>query len=108
MMHYLGTFYLELWNVLFTPPLILMFHGLHVPPSRWTPNPFFGYPATEAAADGSTSAPTLRHGRRRKRDLLRTLLRLWWSRWRYHIKALLLLMILVLALWARRNRVRHR
>lgn len=37
MMHYLGTFYLELWNVLFTPPLILMFHGLHVPPSRWTP-----------------------------------------------------------------------
>lgn len=71
-------------------------------------NPFFGYPATAATADDSTSAPTLRHGRRRKRDLFRTLVRLWWSRWRYHVNAVLVLLMLGLAFWARRNRVRHR
>jgi hypothetical protein len=28
-----------------------------------------------------SSVPALRHGRRRKRDLVRTLLILWWERW---------------------------
>ncbi|KNZ82196.1 hypothetical protein J132_06268 [Termitomyces sp. J132] len=40
-------------------------------------NPFFGYPAF--LAYGSLS---LKHGRRRKRDLARTLLLLFWIRWR--------------------------
>lgn len=40
-------------------------------------NPFFGYPAF--LAYGTLS---LEHGRRRKRDLARTLLLLFWIRWR--------------------------
>lgn len=37
-------------------------------------SPYFGYPVLNGT-------PTLRHGRRRKRDLLRTLAGLFWSRW---------------------------
>lgn len=40
-------------------------------------NPFFGYPASSARG-----SPFLYHGRRRKRDLLRTLVVLLWARWR--------------------------
>ncbi|CCL99661.1 uncharacterized protein FIBRA_01681 [Fibroporia radiculosa] len=43
-------------------------------------NPFYGYPVSHAS-----SVPTLLHGRRRKRDLLRTLVRLLWARWGNHI-----------------------
>ena len=57
-------------------------------------NPFFGYPAAYDAA----ATPSLRHGRRRKRDLLYTLARLWWARWRSLVKLTALILILVLVL----------
>lgn len=48
-------------------------------PSTSTLNPFFGYP-TQVSLSGSQH--TLHHGRRRKRDLVRTLLVLLWLKWR--------------------------
>ncbi|KAJ3555644.1 hypothetical protein NM688_g2461 [Phlebia brevispora] len=68
-------------------------------------NPFYGYPVE---FNRSSMVPTLRHGRRRKRDLVRTLLRLWWSRWRHHIKALLYILALLLAFLLARKRVWQR
>jgi len=56
-------------------------------------NPFFGYPATSSY--GSLSLP---HGRRRKRDLARTLALLFWMRWRKPLIAGLLLAICAIAL----------
>jgi hypothetical protein len=50
-------------------------------------NPFFGYPASSRC--GLTS---LQHGRRRKRDLARTLVLLFWLRWR---KGLIIGLLLV-------------
>ena len=66
-------------------------------------NPFFGYPV---AYHTDASAPNLRHGRRRKRDLVYTLARLWWQRWRNHVKVILLVLALVLASWRRRRVVK--
>jgi retinaldehyde-binding protein 1 len=46
-------------------------------------NPFFGYPVSTSSSNRlSLSLP---HGRRRKRDLARTLLILFWMRWQTHI-----------------------
>jgi hypothetical protein len=82
-------------------------------------NPFFGYPVSYFSAStashqdpalsfpSSSSAstpPDLRHGRRRKRDLAYTLLRLLWQRWKTHVRAALCLISVafVLArLWRR-------
>lgn len=50
------------------------------PKSRSHLNPFFGYPV-------GADLHTLRHGRRRKRDLARTLIVLWWERNRTTIQA---------------------
>ncbi|KAI0088158.1 hypothetical protein BDY19DRAFT_1010025 [Irpex rosettiformis] len=66
-------------------------------------NPFFGYPVSYTETDLSASTPNLRHGRRRKRDLVYTLLRLWWSRWKNHIRFFLFLLFLVFATWKRRR-----
>lgn len=52
------------------------------PHSRPHDSPYFGYPVLH-----DTPTPTLRHGRRRKRDLLRTLAWLFWARWRKQISA---------------------
>ncbi|KAJ3982772.1 CRAL-TRIO domain-containing protein [Lentinula detonsa] len=62
-------------------------------------NPFFGYPASL-----SRGLPSLHHGRRRKRDLLRTLAVLLWPRWRRFITTCLWLVALIFAarLWFRR------
>ncbi|CDO69175.1 hypothetical protein BN946_scf185042.g77 [Trametes cinnabarina] len=64
-------------------------------------NPYFGYPVTGR----STLTPRLRYGRRRKRDLLRTLASLWWSRWKHHVYVLLCI-ALVLVMVASRRRTR--
>lgn len=61
-------------------------------------NPFYGYPAVYDDA----AAPLLRHGRRRKRDLVATLARLWWARWGR--RTMLLLTLIVLLLVGRRTR----
>ncbi|TDL21707.1 hypothetical protein BD410DRAFT_789451 [Rickenella mellea] len=47
-------------------------------------NPFFGYPINPPPAESSLerSVPQLRHGRRRKRDLLRALAILFWQKWK--------------------------
>ncbi len=64
-------------------------------------NPFFGYPIAFTEADLSSSTPNLRHGRRRKRDLICTLLRLWWQKWKTHLKFSMLILLLVLISWKR-------
>lgn len=51
-------------------------------------NPFYGYPVTPAPTKG---VPTLRFGRRRKRDLVRTLAKLFWLRWHSQVNTLLCL-----------------
>ncbi|KAF8902909.1 CRAL-TRIO domain-containing protein [Gymnopilus junonius] len=58
-------------------------------------NPFFGYPVSTSSTRGP---PSFRHGRRRKRDLVRTLLTLFWIRWRKHITFGLCLTI-ILVIW---------
>ncbi|KAF9564738.1 CRAL/TRIO domain-containing protein [Agrocybe pediades] len=58
-------------------------------------NPFFGYPVVPASRRGP---PSFQHGRRRKRDLLRTLMTLFWMRWRKHITLGLLLTFVLVAL----------
>jgi hypothetical protein len=64
-------------------------------------NPFFGYPVTRSQHSKSLS---LQHGRRRKRDLLYTLLKLFWRRWNRPITAFLWLLAYILAIrmWCRR------
>lgn len=64
-------------------------------------NPFYGYPVVY----DSSSVPALRYGRRRKRDLARTLLRLWWSRWRHHVRAIAFVLAILLACLFYRRRV---
>lgn len=49
-------------------------------------NPFFGYPV-------SPTSLKPRYGRRRKRDLLRTLAYLWWARWKRTVIWIVILMV---------------
>lgn len=53
-------------------------------------NPFYGYPSAPVRG-----YPHLQYGRRRKRDLARTLAHLFWLRWRTHITAGALLAVLI-------------
>jgi retinaldehyde-binding protein 1 len=61
-------------------------------------NPFFGYPVSS-----SGGSPSLHHGRRRKRDLVRTLLILAWRRWRRHIMACIWILVFILTVKGRRT-----
>ncbi|KAK7473223.1 hypothetical protein VKT23_001321 [Stygiomarasmius scandens] len=63
-------------------------------------NPFFGYPV----AYQYPQSLSLRHGRRRKRDLLRTLLKLFWRRWSRPISIFLWLIahLIALRIWCRK------
>ncbi|KAL0956819.1 hypothetical protein HGRIS_002930 [Hohenbuehelia grisea] len=63
-------------------------------------NPYFGYPV-----DLNGGPAALRHGRRRKRDLVRTLAVLFWRRWRTRITFLLGFLALLFAarLWIRKR-----
>lgn len=57
-------------------------------PATSSLNPFYGYPAwMPDSSSTTTNTPVPRHGRRRKRDLMRTLATLWWIRWRKHLTA---------------------
>ncbi|KAF7376571.1 CRAL/TRIO domain-containing protein [Mycena sanguinolenta] len=60
-------------------------------------NPFFGYPVFS-----SGGLPALHYGRRRKRDLVRTLLILAWRRWRRHIMACIWVLMFILTIRGRR------
>ncbi|KAJ6629488.1 CRAL-TRIO domain-containing protein [Mycena sp. CBHHK59/15] len=60
-------------------------------------NPFFGYPVSSAGG-----SPSLRHGRRRKRDLACTLLILAWRRWRRHIMTCMWIIVAILTARGRR------
>ncbi|KAJ6498809.1 CRAL-TRIO domain-containing protein [Mycena sanguinolenta] len=60
-------------------------------------NPFFGYPITS-----SGGLPALHHGRRRKRDLARTLLILAWRRWRRHFMVCIWVLVFILTIRGRR------
>ena len=76
-------------------------------------NPYFGYPIHfEQEADStsvSNNRPVLRHGRRRKRDLLRALIFLFWQRWKRRISAgLVLLMIFLFYSIFRRRQIGRR
>ncbi|KAI0302703.1 CRAL-TRIO domain-containing protein [Russula brevipes] len=49
-------------------------------------NPFYGYPIGPSPYSLAPAAlPYLRYGRRRKRDLIRTLAALWWEKWRSRV-----------------------
>lgn len=63
-------------------------------------NPFFGYPISSSRG----SPPFFKHGRRRKRDLFRTLAFLLWMRWRTHIRICLWLVAFTftIRLWTRK------
>jgi len=61
-------------------------------------NPFFGYPVSS-----SGGSPSLHHGRRRKRDLARTLLILAWRRWRRHIMTCVWILVFILTVKGRRT-----
>lgn len=63
-------------------------------------NPYFGYPVS--GRDAATT-PRLRHGRQRKRDLLRTLASLWWGRWRSRVYLLLCIVLAVVMVTPRRR-----
>lgn len=60
-------------------------------PPRSALNPFFGYPTLTSVSKPHMMQP----GRRRKRDLLLTLLILWWKRWGARIITLLYFLIAV-------------
>lgn len=62
-------------------------------------NPYFGYPVSGRGAP----TPRLRHGRQRKRDLLRTLAGLWWSKWKHRVLLLLCVLLAVVSYRLRRN-----
>ncbi|KAJ6594437.1 CRAL-TRIO domain-containing protein [Mycena capillaripes] len=68
-----------------------------IPPTSLL-NPFFGYPVSS-----SGGSPSLHHGRRRKRDLARTLLILAWRRWRRHILTCVWIFVFILAVKGRRT-----
>ncbi|KAI0633538.1 CRAL-TRIO domain-containing protein [Trametes polyzona] len=65
-------------------------------------NPYFGYPVS--GRDAMT--PRLRHGRQRKRDLLRTLASLWWSRWKHRVYLLLCIAMAAVMVTSQRRRSR--
>ncbi|KAI0645871.1 CRAL-TRIO domain-containing protein [Trametes meyenii] len=62
-------------------------------------NPYFGYPVS--GRDALT--PRLRHGRQRKRDLLRTLAGLWWGKWKHRVYLLLGVVVLCMMVASRRR-----
>ncbi|KAF8647088.1 hypothetical protein AX16_006922 [Volvariella volvacea WC 439] len=74
-------------------------------PSTSVLNPYFGYPAS--LSGGSSS---LLYGRRRKRDLIRTLITLFWRRWRAQLSVgfIIALLALVITWCKRRGLVLHR
>ena len=59
-------------------------------------NPFFGYPVSPTSLNP-------RYGRRRKRDLLRTLAYLWWAKWKGTV---IRVVTLIFAFWFTRWRLR--
>ena len=62
-------------------------------------NPYFGYPVSGR----DTHTPRLRHGRQRKRDLLRTLAALWWSRWKNRLLLVICTLLCVVMYRIRRS-----
>jgi hypothetical protein len=71
-------------------------------------NPFYGYPIHPSSPSSLTPAslPYLRYGRRRKRDLIRTLAALWWEKWRSRVSwtASLLFVFFCVRWWWRQRR----
>ncbi|KAI0305378.1 CRAL-TRIO domain-containing protein [Multifurca ochricompacta] len=70
-------------------------------------SPFYGYPIGPSQYSLTPAAlPYLRHGRRRKRDLIRTLAALWWEKWRSRVSWTFSLLFIFLSLqwWWRQRR----
>ena len=69
-------------------------------------NPFYGYPVGPSPYSQTPVAlPYLRYGRRRKRDLIRTLATLWWEKWRSRVSwTIFLLFTFFCARWWGRQR----
>ncbi|KAK7692210.1 hypothetical protein QCA50_003834 [Cerrena zonata] len=74
-------------------------------------NPYYGYPVTISSTAAASTTPMVYHVRRRKRDLIRTLMRLFWMRWRKPMITSLLCLVLFLTVaglrkiaWVRRWR----
>ena len=66
-------------------------------PSMSTLNPYYGYPVL---SQPGSSVPYLKNGRRRKRDLVRTLTLLWIARLKRIADKTWMWIILTLILWA--------
>ena len=81
-----------------SPPAISIRPSPRLSP-RSSYNPYWGYPVHSG---NFQPAP----GRRRKRDLLRTLALLWWERWRARATAGLIIFVVVSVLFALRARGR--
>lgn len=64
-------------------------------------NPFFGYPTMSH----SSQRNSFEAGPRRMRDLLRTLAKLWWERWKKHVSVVLWLVLALggARIWVRRG-----
>ncbi|KIM75966.1 hypothetical protein PILCRDRAFT_826814 [Piloderma croceum F 1598] len=75
-------------------------------PTRISPtssrNPFFGYPTFSSS---SKATPSFQPGRRRLRDLICTLAKMWWGRWRTHVSVLLWLVLALASarIWVKRG-----
>jgi hypothetical protein len=71
-------------------------------------NPFYGYPIGPSPySQTPATLPYLRYGRRRKRDLIRTLAALWWDKWRSRVSwTIFLLFAFFCARWWGRQRKR--
>lgn len=71
-------------------------------------NPFYGYPIGPSPySQTPATLPYLRYGRRRKRDLIRTLATLWWDKWRSRVSwTIFLLFAFLCARWWGRQRTR--
>jgi len=69
-------------------------------------NPFYGYPIRSSPnLLAPTTLPYLRYGRRRKRDLIRTLAAIWWEKWRSRVSwTFSLLFVFLCARWWWRQR----
>jgi len=65
-------------------------------PAMSTFNPYFGYPVVSSPG---SSVPHLKNGRRRKRDLARTLFRLWLKKLRKWTDNAWLWVIMSIVLW---------
>lgn len=77
------------------------------PEQHISPRPHLNGYGPSLYSQTPATLPYLRHGRRRKRDLIRTLAALWWEKWRSRVSwTIFLLFAFFCARWWGRQRKR--